>query len=84
MDFELNPGPVISPRFAHYFSLSRADYSAKLSHTDVTNGNISSVSPVHRFVYVTLHTARYDTPARYWHDTFSAYKNIVVYIWLTR
>ena len=64
MDFELNPGPVISPRFAHYFSLSRADYSAKLSHTDVTHGNISSVSPVHRFVHVSLHTARYDTPAR--------------------
>ena len=64
MDVELNPGPFISPRFAHCLSLPRADCSAKLSHTDVTHGNILSVSPVRRFVYVTLHTARYDTPAR--------------------
>ena len=51
MDVELNPGPVISSRSAHYLSLSQADRSTKLSQTDVTHGNIWSASPVRRFVY---------------------------------
>ena len=51
MDVELNPGPIISSRSAHYLSLSQADRSTKLSHTDVTHGNFWSASPFRRFVY---------------------------------